>query len=207
MEILLITPRDDRAARRSAQWAERLAAKFPFLSVSVVRSRRQVDALLAEHRHLFYFGHGERDALVLGPKLFRGRTALVDVENVGTLQPRVVVAVACWSGEELARSAIRPDLTPAPIESYLGWLDEVGWPSDWSEPIDDAVVKGLSVLLDGGSVGDCVSALEAAFEEAHERYRANTNDRLPPDRAALGKMYATYWRARIAAEGNLNATL
>jgi hypothetical protein len=207
MDTLILTPRDDRPAKRSGQWAARLVEQFPSLSARVSRSREEVDSLLGEHNHLLYFGHGESDALILAPRAFRPPKPLVDALNIGTQARRLVVAVACWSGEKLARSAIDPTLHSGPVEAYIGWLDEVGWPAEWSEPIDDAVVEGLSILLRGGTARDCAAGLEAAFETAHDRYRAERGKRLASQRAALGKMYATYWRARMIAVGDLDASL
>jgi hypothetical protein len=208
MKVLLLTPRDDRSSKRSAAWADRLLKQFPsILSPHTTRSREEVEALLREHRHVLYFGHGEIDALVVPPRPFRSRQALIDNSNVTGTPGRVIVAVACWSGDGLARTVTGTESSPPPAEAYVGWRDEVSWLPEWADPIGDAVVEGLTVLLDGGTVRDCALALDAAFARAHDRYRREGPKRLTSGRAAIAKMCASYWRARIAVEGEATARL
>lgn len=207
MTVLVVTPRDDGASRRCATWADRLATKFaPTLSVRTTRSRSAVEALLRDHQHVLYFGHGERDALVVPRRLFRSRRALIDLANIGTAPGRIVVAVACFSGDQLARSATSSSAANR-VKSYIGWLDEISWPPEWSDPIGDALVDGITTLLDGGDVGDCATAIRHAFDRAHDRYRNEGPARLPSDRVPFAKMCATYGKERIAVEGDRTATL
>ena len=205
MAVLVLTPRDDGPSRRSASWADRMTPTFATLTRSTTRSRVAVDDLLREHQHVLYFGHGERDALVIPRRVFRSRRALVDAANI-TAQARIVVAIACWSGDHLAKVATSPDAADA-VASYIGWLDEVSWPPEWSDPIGEAVIEGVMTLLEGGTVEACVASIRSGFDRAHDRYRSAGADRLPADRAAFGKMCATYWKERLAVEGDSRATL
>jgi hypothetical protein len=205
--VLVLTPRDNEPSRRSASWADRLATAFSsVLSLQTTKSRPAVETLLREHQHVLYFGHGEIDALVIPRRRLRSRQVLIDASNVTGERGRIVVAVACWSGEGLAQTVTRPDL-PKRIASYIGWRDEVSWPPDWPDPIGETVVDGISTLLDGGTVGACANAIRRAFDSAHDRYRGKGVTRLGSDRAAFGKMCAAYWQARMAVEGDHQATL
>lgn len=207
MTVLVLTTRDDGSSRRSGGWADRLVARFPeLLTPHTETSRDAVEQRLSEHRHVLYFGHGELDALVIPKRFLRSRRALVDASNLPTAPGRIVIAVACWSGDGLG-PAVTDGRSPVPVSAYIGWRDEVSWPTDWPDPIGDAVVEGVSALLDGGTVGECAAAIAAAFDEAHESYRTAASNGVPADRAALGKMCATYWKARMAVEGDLSARL
>lgn len=176
------------------------------LSMQTTASREDVDSLLSEHKHVLYFGHGEIQALVVPRRLFRSRRVLVDESNVASIPGRVVVAVACWSGDGLARTATDPN-APQRVTSYIGWRDEVSFPPEWPDPIGEAIVDGLTTLLGGGTVEACADALKSAFDQAHDRYRSEGRKRLPPARAVFGQMCATYWKERIAVEGDRLATL
>lgn len=169
-------------------------------------SREDVDGLVKQHRDVIYFGHGEVDALVVPRRLWRGRRVLIDASNLRGVPGRVVVAVACWSGEGLARAATSPGVTE-PVASYIGWRDEVSWPPEWSEPIGDAVIEGVSELLNGATIDTCSEAMADAFRRAHDRYRNDGPQRLGRDRSVFGKMCATYWQQRIAVEGDRGASL
>lgn len=207
MAVLVITPRDDGASKRCGSWADQLAAKFKSaLSRHNAQSRSEVTALLKDHEHVLYFGHGEEDALVVPKRLLKKRQVLVDDANVTSNPERVVIAIACWSGEKLARVSTDA-ASEKRITTYLGWRDEVSWPVDWPDPIGDAVVEGLTPLLEGMTVNDSADALKAAFDRAHDRYRTEGTSRMPSDQAAFGKMCAVYWRERMAVEGDGSATL
>jgi hypothetical protein len=207
MAILVLTPQDDQPSRRSAQWAAALDRRFSsLLSPFTAKSRARVEPLLRQHQHVLYFGHGEVDALVVPRRMFRSRRALIDGLNIASGRGRIVVAVACWSGDGLARTATSTVL-PEKVTSYIGWRDEVSWPPEWSDPIGEAVVDGITRLLEGGTVDACVAAFKSAFDQAHERYRREGPERLPSDRAAFGKMCTTYWKERITVEGDREATL
>jgi hypothetical protein len=205
--VIAITPRHDGPSRRCAAWADRLAAKFsPALHVHTTRSREDIEVLLRQHQHVLYFGHGEKDALVRPQAPFRKRSVLADAGNLRGHPDRVVVAVACWSAEGLAPRATST-IDPCAVRGYIGWFDEIGWPPEWPDPIGDAVVEGLSVLMAGGSLDDCATELRNAFVRAHDRYRNHGPGRLPNDRIIFGKMWATYWRDRLWVAGDGWATL
>jgi hypothetical protein len=205
--ILLVAPRDNQAARRCGQWAERLDAQFPgAFTLCVPGSRQQLDEPLARHRHLFYFGHGERDALVTLRKLFRPRRDLVDRANAIGEEERIVVAVACWSGADLAPAVTDPSLRPR-VRSYIGWDNRMQWPVGWPDPIGDALVRAIAVLMEKGTVGDCQREIEVAFAEAHQRYEDEGPRRLTAAHAGIAKMCAKYWISQLVVEGDLSATL
>ena len=207
MSTIVLTTRDDEASRECARWADRLrdVAGVP-LTVETATSRAAIDALLRRHRNVIYFGHGERETLLIPKRLLRKAKILIDRSNVRGGAERVVVAIACWSGERLGRLATDGG-EPGPVRSYLGWLDDVSWPTDWSEPVGEAVVEGLRGLLNGATVGDAEAAIRQAFDGAHERYRQEGPDRMSTAQVAFGKMCAIYWRERVVLHGERDATL
>ena len=205
MTVLFVTPSDDRSSRLCAKWAAELAAEFPNrVTVLSGTSRQALDEALATHQHVFYFGHGEPEALIVPPGLLREKIVLGDRENLPGVADRIVVAVACWSCEGLATQVTNAPGS-FPVVAYLGWLDDISWPDERPGPIGDAVVEGLTALFEGRTVRDCVSALRDAFDEAHDTYR--TPGGMAPDRAAFGKMCALYWKARLDLRGDWEAVL
>jgi hypothetical protein len=207
VSILVLTPRDDTASKRCAAWADRLAAKFgAAVEARSTRVRSEVEVLLREHRNVIYFGHGEIHCLVVPRTLFRKRRVLVDVASLTQAPERVVVAVACWSGEGLAQAATDA-AEPNRALSYLGWRDEVSWPPEWPHPIGDAVVEGVGALLDGGTVGECSESLRVALDRSHDEYRRVGPGRMSVDGVIFGKMCAKYWRERMVVEGDRAARL
>ena len=202
-----MTTRDDAASRECGRWADRVRAVAGVpLTFETCTSREEADDLLRSHRNVIYFGHGERDALLIPKKLLKKARILIDRRNLAGVPARVVVAIACWSGEELGRTTTEDGGSDA-VSAYLGWLDDVSWPTDWPEPVGDAVVEGLRGLLNGSTVGEAESAVKQAFDAAHDRYRGEGPGRMPTDRVAFGKMCAIYWRERIVLHGDATATL
>lgn len=207
MEVLILTPCDDRASRRSAAWAKVLAEMFPSTTVRhAPRTRESTEELLSRYQHVLYFGHGEIDSLVSRRRFFRPRQVLIDDSNLGAGQERLVVAVACWSGDGLARTVTRPEAV-LPVRSYVGWRDEVSWPEEWPDPIGAAIIDGLRVLFDGGTVEECADTFTAAFKGAYRRYREEGGQRMTPERVRLAKMCAINWWVQLAVEGDRSATL
>jgi hypothetical protein len=207
MDVLVLTTSDDRAARRSASWAGVLAGTFPRLAACiVVRTREQAAPLLGEYRHIIYFGHGEVDRLVARRRPWQRRKTVIDERDLGPDSDRVMVAVACWSGEELGPAVAGANAVD-PIACFLGWRDEVSWPAEWPDPIGTAVIDGLRVLLDGGSVEDCERVLVLAFKDAYRRYREEGTKKMATERVRIAKWCATAWWTQIAVEGSRSATL
>jgi hypothetical protein len=162
--------------------------------------------LLREHDHLLYFGHGEINALVTSRRLFRPRRVLVDASNLATAPGRVVVAVACWSAEGLGR-AVTGLAAAARVSTYVGWRDEVSWPPGWPDPIGNAVVAGISALVEGNTAALCADVMRVGFAVAHDQYRDEGRERLSSDEVRFGKMCAIYWKERMVVEGEYNATI
>jgi hypothetical protein len=208
VSILFVTPRDDRSSRQCAKWADALMQAFQGAADDLPgTSRAKLDKELSSHQHVVYFGHGERDALIVPPGLLRKKVVLAEESNLTGTADRVVVAVACWSSDDLAGRVTAAAAPASPVRSYIGWLDDISWPDDWPDPIGDAVVEGLTELLRGGTTADCVAALKRAFDDAHDTYRTTGPSRMASDRVAFGKMCALYWKARLDLRGDGNATL
>lgn len=206
MDILVLTPRDNRASRVCAGWGDELTERFTsLLSVRTERSRAATSALLDGSRHLLYFGHGAVDALVVPGRLLRPPERLVDRANIAGPPERIVIAVACWSGTGLAREAC--SLSGGHVAAYLGWGDEMGWPPQWSEPIGHAVVEGIATLLNGATVNECAAAIRHEMDGAYETYLGEPRAQSDPDTARFGRQYAVFWKSLLVVEGNGSATV
>ncbi|MDX6439190.1 MAG: hypothetical protein QOF45_1773 [Gaiellaceae bacterium] len=153
-----------------------------------------------------YFGHGDKDALIVPAGLLRKKVVLADEVNLTGTPDRIVIAVACWSSDGLGKAAT-DKIHSVPVQSYLGWLDEVSWPEEWPDPIGDAVVEGLSPLFNGQTVADCRRELESRLDDAHDTYRTQGQNHMAPDRVPFGKMCALYWRHRMDVQGDDRASI
>jgi hypothetical protein len=205
--ILLVTPRDNRAAKRCATWADGLAAKFPgTFTTCTPKSRHELDDLLECHEHMVYFGHGEPDSLVMPSGFMRRKQVLVDDRNAIGAGGRILVAVACWSGKELGPTVTKRTRTPR-VLGYIGWDNRMEWPPGWPDPIRDALVGSLAVLFEGWTVGECEAAIDLAFERAHDRYESEGLRHLAPVQVQFGKLCTVYWRSRLVVRGDRTAHL
>jgi len=134
---------------------------------------------------------------------------LLDEDNLRGTPDRIVVAVACWSGDGLGSAVVTADSgKPQAVRAYVGWLDDVGWPAEWPGPVGDAVVAALDAFCIEGDVSQLVSDLKQRFFNAHNEYRANGARRgLDSDRVFFAKACALYWRDRLVSYGTPSAAL
>jgi hypothetical protein len=208
MSVLVVTPRHDPSSRECARWADSLVKKHAGkLATLSTRSRSSVDQDLTSHQHVFYFGHGETDHLIVPAGFIRKRVVLLDEDNLRGTPDRIVVAVACWSGDSLGSAVVTADSgKPQAVSAYVGWLDDVGWPAEWPGPVGEAIVAALDAFCSEGDVSQLVIDLKGRFDVAHDEYRAN-GARLDSDRVFFGKACALYWRDRLVCFGTPSATL
>jgi hypothetical protein len=195
MPPLVITPGDDQTTKTAARWG---ADAAHVLGASLLRSKARgaIDDAVAMATHVFYFGHGERDALVAKVGWLRRWRRLVDHANLPG-SGRIVVAVACLSAKELG-----PDLARnGGVEAYIGWAGKMSWPPDAPDPICLAITSGIRELADGGTVGDGASTMSNGFSSAHDQYEAGLSSE------PFAPMQASYWIERLRVEGNSYATL
>lgn len=207
MSVLVLQPRDDAAARLLADCASVLVGNYAsLLTPLVTRKRARVEHHMAQHNHLFYFGHGVSDALVCTGFL-SGRRRLIDLNNIGPDKDRVVVAVACWSADSLGPSAT--DLANGPVvRAYLGWPDEIAIPPSWPEPIYDAVRIGVGHLIAGYTIGAAGHELSTALRAAHDRYRSDgAYVGMRMREIQFAKRETIYWSDRLTVLGDEQATL
>jgi hypothetical protein len=209
VKILCISPKDDASSRTCGKWADSLTALFPnLIQALTTKSRGTVDSALGKCQHVLYFGHGEPDGLIVPPGLLRPKVTLADGSNLPGVPDRIVIAVACWSGDKLGGNVTDNFKYSTPVECFVGWMDDISWPDEWPDPIGEAIVKGVSSLCAGQSGDTCKSDLEDAFMTAHNRYRNEGGMRgMASDRVAFGKMCALYWRDRITLHGKGAATI
>src|ERR1700733_3256597 len=174
MSVLVVTPRDDPSSRQCGRWADTLVQNHGSLVELTTRSRSAVDNHLPSHRHVFYFGHGDIDHLIVPGGLFRRQVVLLDEDNLRGITYRIVVAVACWSGDGLGRAVVIADpAKPKEVWAYVGWLDDISWLDEWPDPIGAALMTALDAFCSGGNVAQLVSDLKQRFSDAHNEIRTN----------------------------------
>jgi hypothetical protein len=106
--------------------------------------RERVELGIENARGVFYFGHGSPDAWVLNQGTFR----LVDTDNIGAAKGALVIAMACFSGLELARPAI-----DAGVRAYVGFTRKL-YTIKASQQFISAGAGAISVLLRGATAQD-----------------------------------------------------
>ena len=213
MSVVIVCPNDDVASKRLGTVGASLAQSFPALSslLSNTRTRSVIDRNLRRFDHILYLGHGERDTLLVPAHLFRQERILIDASNIGRTG-RVVIAVACNSSAGLGTisTSSHGGTQPNPlVESYVGWLDEVGFPRAHPDPILDALRTGLEEAFHGQDMGGVEDELKQRFGEAHDDYRDNgvASYGMAPADKRLGQLEAKYWEARLRVDGDRARTL
>lgn len=169
--ILFVRPADDSAAITVATWGYALFQMVPSacsakdMSGSANVSRTIVDQELNTGvQHLFWFGHGSDTALI------SANAAMVDSANLQNLQSGMVVAIACYAGGSLGTAAGGM----AGVKAFLGFDDELGFPSAFPARMGQAVVEGLRCLfLDNHDIACAANELRDAFDRARIDYKAN----------------------------------
>jgi hypothetical protein len=162
--------------------------------------------LLSEHRHVFYFGHGERHALVTPRRLFRQRRVLM---TPPMSRPHLAAS--------LSRSRVGPaaaSLGQPPARVYwIGSRATSGGATRSAGRRNGRIQSARRwwtasrLCSRGENVGACADAMRSAFGQAHDRYRSEGSTRMPSDRTWIGKACARYWQTQIAVEGDHEATL
>lgn len=114
--------------------------------------------------HLFWFGHGEDDALM------NGVDRIVDAANVDKVTYSVI-AIACYSAVQLGPFAVSNQ--PGPY-AYLGFDDELGFPASAPAPIALAVTGALRGYVTGGDDLDHVTQnMRVGLDSARIQYKTN----------------------------------
>lgn len=167
-DILFVRPADDSAAVLIAslgQAVRQLAGNFQTDDlVGPQATRSTVDQRLPAFRHLFWFGHGTETELIANGQ------ALVEAGNIRNLGGGMVVAIACYAAVTLGRSAG----TIPGFNAFLGFDDELGFPTRAPLPMMEAVIEGLRCLFLSAHDLSCAgSQLRDRFDGARIEYKRN----------------------------------
>ncbi len=191
--ICAILPKDDEATLEIALWWENATGKPRWQYL--MPDRERVELGIANARGVFYFGHGSPDAWVLN----EGAIRLVDADNIGAAKGAFVVAMACFSGLELASSAI-----DAGVRAYVGFTRKL-YTIKASQQFISAGAGAISVLLRGATAQEFAKELSQAFNTIIEFYRNGAGRTLP--NALLYWAAATRSANCIVLKGDPTATL
>lgn len=205
-DILLVRPADDPAAVTVGSWGQAVRQMAPGTSSSVdlagasSASRAAVDGVLSPTvRHLFWFGHGEDDALV------NTGARIVELGNVVKVTESVV-AIACYSAAKLGPAAVSANVGP---KAYLGFDDEFGFPASAPMPMALAVVSSLrGFLMSGHDLNQVAQSMTTGFDTARVQYKTQgTAMGLSLSDARTAWLFAKSNRYSLALSGNGGVTL
>ncbi len=166
MTILFVRPADDSAAIYAATCGHQfrqLAASYATTDLSGAQvTRAKLDQEIGNHKHLFWFGHGEEAALIASG------SAMVDGQNLPGLAGGVVIAIACHSAVTLGQIAN----SGSGVAAFLGFDDKFVFPTNGEVAMSLCLRHGLScVLTHGHDIGCATSALKQAFKDLRNEYR------------------------------------
>jgi hypothetical protein len=201
--LLFVRPADDSAAGQIAtlgQALRLLATAFTTTDLHGPQANRtNVDADLPNATSLFYVGHGSPAALVACG------AALVDQQNVGTLEGGIVVAVACYAATTLGPQAVQT----TNVEAFLGFDDEFGLPLLAPAPMAMAVVDGLRGLLtQGDDIGSAADELRQGCARAKVDCKTNGSSYgLSRSDARTAWLYAKSNHYSVCLSGDTSAKL
>ena len=142
-----------------------------------------------------YYGHGQRDKAcgAMPPHCGRDKGGMVDSRNVNALKNIIVHATACWTSVSLGRLA-----EDTGVKAYLGSrapcyvafnLTEHPYMND----IIDVWHRFTKVLLEGGSVGEGIRAMDDKSREYEDLYGGKKEEWL----------YADYYKLRFRRNINI----
>jgi hypothetical protein len=129
--------------------------------------RKNVEDCMLDHGLLLYVGHGDWDRLYADTG-GGGEHAILDSGNIANSRGRVIVALACRSGRDLAGRAI-----DAGCNAYLGLTDDFVWPLDPAGAqmrFAGALTTGLGVMMSGGSLSETRDVLAGNHMRIYEHY-------------------------------------
>lgn len=197
--FLVVRPCDDSASAQIGVWGQRLrdlleTGRVIDLAGSACRGGAAARALQPSVRSVAYFGHGTETTLI-----GHGEVQL-DLDAFRQLGDGVIVAVACHAGFQLG-----PDVARLPnVDGFLGFDDEIGWPTGAPLTMALAFITGLQCLFADGHELDCAAdQLRSNLDAACREYRGNgTSMGLSSGESRLGWLLAKSNRYSVVIHGN-----
>ena len=160
-------------------------------------TRGSIEQSARDHDLVLYAGHGEWGQLYCTEQT---PESLLDAQNVWCLRGRTVVAFACRSGRDLGPQAVDHG-----ADGYLGFTDDLVWPMNARAlpAFSLAMSKGVSVLVNGGSLGQMRDVLTDEHLAIYEHYWRG------PGRSAQDShvyaMFAEHFAFRLVVHGDAGA--
>jgi hypothetical protein len=207
MTVWIVCTNDDQATRHLGEIGLALHYLYPTESAYLAtQSRQTIDQSIGKGDDVLFLGHGAADRLHVPPRLLKREEILLDLSNIGNAG-RVVIAVACHSSTKLGPAACSS--TRPLVVAYLGWLEEVGFPSSYPAPILEALKQGLLSYFNGSTIGQVAESLGTEFDSAHNDYRDNGIGvyGMRTDDKRWGQLEAIYWKDRLRVNGDLEVTV
>jgi hypothetical protein len=199
----VIRPQDDFLTQQCARWAADFithATPAHSLVMDLDGSKTWADqsAVLAAVAQpaglLLYFGHGETDCWLTGGQ----RT--IDIANVSTLAKKTVISIVCKTSCILAGAAITGNAT-----AWLGFTIVFPILSPYSniDPIGDALVRALRVLVSGQPVQQARDQVAAEFDQLADDFETGSLSGWPRTERLLGYYAAMNVRDHVVAHGSI----
>jgi hypothetical protein len=142
-----------------------------------------------------YFGHGDEDSW-----LTNGASTL-DAATVSSVKAKTIISIACRTACKLGPNAIT-----AGVRSWLGFTIKVPIiaPHKNLDPIGDAIVNGLSVLGNKGTMQSARSDIVTLLDQVVRDYDDNGKHHSHPEHA-IGYYSAMALRDHVVVHGRLNS--
>jgi hypothetical protein len=156
--LFLISRRDPEESYMARQWGGALYRETRGIGAGRLLdcpTRQEVEAQLTGAEMVLFFGHGSDTAL--------GSPAIIDKTNIH-LATGIVVAVACWSANQLG-----PEARSTGAEAFVGFCDEIHIVD--SDVIDRLIRDGFDALSTGTeSPAEFEQRFRAACGEVQRKY-------------------------------------
>jgi len=206
-DYAIIRPKDDKSSQQASDWADDLIRKLNaagHVKIGDVddwspANTKNILALLSGSADLVcYFGHGKEN------RWLTSNSATLDTGNVTGAkgQPangRAIVSIACKTSCQLGPAAIT-----AGVQAWLGFTIKVKViaPHNFIDPIGDAIVNGLAVLGNQGTVQQARDELAANLGQLVIDY--DTGQYAQHPEAEIGYFAAMSMRDHVVVNGTAN---
>jgi hypothetical protein len=203
----IIRPRDDQQARQASDWADELIKQLTagaHRRIADIDDRTPPDAanilgaLAGSSDLVCYFGHGDENSWLTGqlPTLDTGSATAA---KGSPANGRAIVSVACKTGCNLGPAAIT-----AGVQAWLGFTTKIAAikPHKTTDPIGSAIVDGLALLGNRGTMQQARDQLASNFDQLVTDY--DTGRYMMHPEAEIGYFAAMAMRDHVVVHGTVS---
>lgn len=181
-KIVIISPVHDvatilsnTAARNLKEWIEKQQLDIKVVHLAGPLATRLSLIFHKDASAVFYYGHGLNDRL---GDLFIRLVPILDVNNIHWFKGKIVYAMACYSGRELAPHAIRKGVKAYFGQSikYFGFMPSMSqsyW-KDWYDLVNEIPKQ----IVLGNTAFSALQSYESLANDLFAKYLKNPNENI-----------------------------